>query len=220
MAYMDFKDLQDQVLSRGYGEADRTRVKAWLNEAAEDLNRERRWSFNETRWTVATVAGTNTISLASLSPSLQYFSSIVPNDLNGIPLSYVEYDNTNPDQPFRNYSTLRGLPQYVTRVSDATLYVYPIPDAVYNYVINGYKRHVQLVADGDTPALPQEHRHVLIHGALKKAAERDKDPTMMSYWREEWQRARSDLLKYDEVGRHQQSTLRASMPSHYHGRFD
>ena len=220
MAYLDFKDLQDQVLSRGYGETDRIRVKAWLNEAAEDVNRQGRWYFNETRWTVTTTPGTQVVNLAALSPSLQYFGAISPNDADTGSLVYVPYDNANPDQPFRNYDASTGRPFYYTLVGDNSAYLLPTPDGAYSYRIDGWKRHTQMVADADTPAIPQEHRHVLIYLALAKAAERDKDPSMMDYWDSRSQRALSELRRYDQVGRQTQGPLKVSMPDHYHGRFD
>lgn len=220
MAYLDFKDLQDQVISRGYGEVDRTRIKAWLNEAAEDVNRQGRWYFNETRWTVTTSPGVQTISLSGLSPALQYFGAITPNADNTSQLVYVPYDNANPDQPFRNYTTETGTPFYYTLVGDNSLYVLPTPDTVYTYRIDGWKRHTQMSVDADVPALPQEHRHVLIYMALMKAAERDKDPAMMDYWDGRANRALSELRRYDQVGRQTQGPLKVSMPAHYRGRYD
>jgi hypothetical protein len=220
VSYLDFKDLQDQVISRGYGEVDRTRIKAWLNEAAEDVNRQGRWYFNETRWNISTVASTATLNLSSLSPAIQYFGSINPASTAAPQLTYVEYSNANPEQPFRSYTGLVSVPEYYTLVGDATIYLDPIPDGVYAYRIDGWKRHVQMVADGDVPALPQEHRHVLIYTTLMKQAERDKDPAMMDYWRSQVQTAMSQLKRYDQTARQTQGPLRVSMPRHYRGRFD
>lgn len=221
MAYLDFKDLQDNVIARGYGEVDRTRIKGFLNESAEDVNRRHRWSFNHTQWSLVTVAGTATISLSALNPSMQYFGSVIPNNATTGQLVYVEYDNPSVDSPWRDFpSTTLGMPFYVTLFNLYTLYLSPTPDAVYSYRMTGWKRHVQMTADADVPAMPQEHRMVLVAGALMKAAERDKDTNMMQYWNAQYESQYAAMLRADLAARQTQNGMVAALPSSYRGRFD
>lgn len=212
MAYMDFKDLQDQVLSRGYGEVDRTRVKAWINEAGQDVNHYRRWSWDLIRSNVATVAGTESIA----QPATQmYLARIEYTDTNGA-LIPVDFFNPTPEQPFLSFGPLeRGRPLYYTPFADTSILLRPIPDAVYTLSVSGYQRWVQLSADSSVPSAPAEHRMVYVYGALKKAAERDKAYDAAAYYEAQFQEAMAGMVRYEDTIRHRGGPERASLPASY-----
>lgn len=212
MAYMDFKDMQDQVLSRGYGEADRVRVRAWINECGQEVNHYRRWSWDLVRSNVNTVAGTEAIT----QPATQeYLARIEYTDTNGA-LVPVDFFNENPEQPFLSFApTERGRPLYYAPFTDTSILLRPIPDAVYSLSVVGYQRWTQLASDSAVPTAPAEHRVVYIYGALKKAAERDKSLDMIAYYDSEYQAALAGMVRYEDTVRHRGGPARASLPAAY-----
>lgn len=212
MAFMDFKDMQDQVLARGYGEVDRTRVKSWINEAGQDVNHHRRWSWDLVRENVNTVADTETITQPSTH---QYLARIEYTDTNGA-LIPVDFFNDNPEQPFLSFGPLeRGRPLFYAPFSATSILLRPIPDAVYALSVSGYQRWVQLSSDGSTPSAPAEHRMVYVYRALQKAAERDKAYDAAGYYEAQYMNALAGMVRYEDTVRHRGGAQRASLPASY-----
>lgn len=207
MARGDFKDMQDRVIARGYGEPDRTEIKSWINDAHADVVSRHPWSFGATTTTVATVAGTRTSqpSAANAMYESQQIYRLAPTTAGLIEPRYVDWSEFYGN-PFRTdlASTTRGVP---TTFSIYGLQIFwdPIPDAVYNYNLyytQGINDTLKLVNDTDVPLVPSMHTESIVLGALMRGAERDRNLAMAQWWSGLYEQMIAQMWWSEENRRH------------------
>lgn len=213
MAYMDFKDLQDNVLTRDYGAtATRTNIKVWINDAYRDVVRERRWTWTQETATVVTVANTATVAMPT---DWLYTGWFQPANSTTPKIQWL--DDQHPElRP--EFTTRTGAPTTV-RPWEGLWIFQPTPDAVYTWTLYYYKRSSQMTQDADLPLIPQDERDVLIYGALIRAAEMDRSFEGAQYYQAQYERALSKMRQRDGI-RHQQQVAKAPMPGAWGGRYD
>lgn len=214
---MTYLQMQDRVMALGgYGEADRDRIKTFINMTKRDLeSRHGRFSWLEKQATINTVAGTATVALPS---DLNTHGRLTPTTTNAPAPRFVEPLSFEHDSDDHEASTTRGVPQEYT-VRNGTYIFRPIPDAVYTYTVKYWKFSAELTGNSDTTDIPETHEDILIYGALMHHAARDKDPQMMAYWQDMYEgkvrslRFQSKQNQYDNVNK-------IPLPAHYYGSYD
>lgn len=161
----------------------------WINWAIRELASLIRVETNSA--TVGnTVNGTGTLALAA------GVSRILHVRCNTDPLRRVELiDVLKADTDL----TATGTPTHfwVTTGSTGALVVnwWPIPDAVYAYVVYGTNTLSDLAADADSPAIPPRHHPKLISKVLALAyAKGGRDYGASTGWEAQWQRERNEIV--------------------------
>lgn len=215
---LDFQNLQDRVLSFGYGEIDRANVKTWINMAYSDVMSRRRWSWAQATQSVVTVAGTSTVALSALSDPPQFFGRLAPVTTTAREPKYIPPMQFNDSVLRRPPSTTRSTPDYYTIFAD-TVTFYPVPDAAYTYTLHYWKGATDLSANGDKPIIPRQWRSVLVHGALRYAAERDRNNDSLARRTAEYERWIENMIGADNL-QQSETGLKAEMPNGYYGLFD
>lgn len=212
---LTFKNIQDEVLSYGYGENDRARVRMWINAAYRDIASRARWAWTQASIAVATTPGQPFVTLSS---SIDYWGRLRPAESGVVVPQFVDWQGFNNDFIVVAPDDLAdGMPSYYSLWNDA-IYFNPVPDDVYQYTAECWATPVDLSADTDEPQIMQTDRAVLVVGALKHASARDKDWNAYSRWENQYEgmvakmRAKSNM-KQTETPR------RIPMPEEYGGVF-
>lgn len=215
---LTFLELQDRVLSFGYGEVDRARVKMWINMAYSDIMSRRRWRWAQATQSVVTVAGTATVALSALSDPPQFFGRLAPVTASAREPVYLDAMQFNDNVSRRPPITSRGLPDTYTIFGD-TITFYPTPDAAYTYTLHYWKGATDLSADGDKPIIPRQWRTVLVYGALRYAAERDRNDNSLARRTAEYEKWIANMIGADNLSQ-SETGARSEMPGGYYGLFD
>lgn len=216
---LTFKNIQDRVLTFGYGEVDRANVKIWINMAYDDIISRTRWSWLEATETVTTVANQQTLTLSGITDPPQTWGRLYPTTTNLQEPTYLDPMRMNDGLTRRPFDTSwKGVPQYYTFFGD-TITFYPIPDAAYVYTLFYWKGTPELSADGDLPLIPKQWRHVLVYGALRYAAEKDRNDNSLARRTAEYEKMILNMLGMEKL-RQKETGLYAEMPGHYYGVFD
>jgi hypothetical protein len=216
---LTFVQLQDRVLNYGYGEVDRTRVKSWINQAYDDVISRRRWSWLEATETVTTVANQQTLTLSGITDPPLYWGRLRPNAVGVREPVYLDPMRYTDGVTRRaTGATDKGQPSVYTFFGD-TITFWPIPDAAYGYTLYYWKGTTELVNDADVPLVPAQWRHVLVMGALRYAAERDRNDASLMRRTAEYEKNIANMLG-SEYMRQAETGLTAEMPNNYYGEFD
>lgn len=181
----NFKDLQDEVIAHGYGERDRSYIKTYLQMANREVCAKRRWRWLQTFNDITTTANASYNNISSLDPTLAWFAKMRPADTESYELREVKVANpeewvTNRADPELDSDIPTGKPirYYLWR---NRIYWDPIPDDAYTYRLYYWRGPNLLSADGDLPLMPQEHRGVLVYGALMHLKLRANDTLWRDY---------------------------------------
>lgn len=216
---MTFVDIQDRVLAFGYGEVDRANVKRWINQAYDDIISRRRWSWLQDTQSVSTVANQQTLVVSGLTDPPNFWGRLYPTTTNLMEPEFLDPMKFNDGLTRRPYDTgWRGVPQYYT-IFDDTITFYPTPDAVYTYTLYYWRGTPELVGDSDVPLIPRQWRHVLVYGALRYAAERDRNDASVIRRTAEYEKNIANMIGAENL-RQMETGLVAEMPQNYYGVFD
>jgi hypothetical protein len=215
---LTFKNLQDRVLSFGYGETARTNVKEWINMAYSDVMSRRRWSWSQDTQTVVTVAGTPTVTLASLTDPPLFWGRLYPTTSNLREPTYLDPMRYNDGLTRQSPSLTRGIPEYYT-IFDQTVTFYPTPNGVYTFTLYYWKGAAEMVNDADQPLIPAQWRNVLVYGALRFAAERDRNDNSLARRTAEYEKNIAHMIGAENLLQ-AETGLRVEMPEYYYGRYD
>lgn len=161
---MTYKQVQDRVLDRlNLTSTDaRTRIKNFINERYRNavtscsMQRVRMGNFSAT-----TVSGATTVTVSGAKP----VTITMPALNRG--LGERSLDQLRSYDPSGQWS---GAPQFyaVTNfgAQNFTLQLMPKPDGAYVLNIDGYALGIDLTADADLPAFPEDFHDLLIFGVL------------------------------------------------------
>lgn len=216
MASPNFLELQNRVIARNYGEVDRTNIKTFLNEANEEVQSRRWWSWAMSTAAVTTTAGNPN---SSLPINNILFGRISPNQ-DGIdePI-FVDQWAYSLDSPTRLYLTGQGAPVYFT-LEPNIIHWRPTPDATYSYTLYYWLNPVTLTNDSDEPLIPARLRDVLVWGAMMKLSERDRDYAAVQFWSTRFEDALAKMKSLDTTMAQRHTPTKVPMPPSYMGRFD
>lgn len=169
---MNLVALRTQLQTMGYGTDTATQQTAALNDAYRQVCGNRRWTWLEGRVNAAALtAGTSNYSLGSITDLLSVDAIRLTFGSDNYELSH------KPTQELRELvhnDRATGVPRFWTRHIGEVVY-WPIPDRAYVPVIDYIKDPADLAADGDTPIFPATFHDILVWGAVKNAAFRQRD---------------------------------------------
>lgn len=219
---LTYKQLQDRVLTYGYGEVDRDNVKTWLNEAYEALVSSYKWPWLQAIVSVATTAGTQTVALPT-SPPVQFFGRLKPT-ASGVDepkfLSEMDFREYMPHREFTStVAAERGQPKYYS-IFAGNLNFYPVPDAVYTYSMRYWKGLTTLpTADADTYLCPDAYLDNLIIHTLARAAMRENDMGKYQVFMAQYTANVAQMVR-NVKAEQGETPKRAAMPATYAGLYD
>jgi hypothetical protein len=189
---VNLSQLQAAVQAYGYGTDTAAQQTVFINAAYREVHSKQRWPFLEAYDTsLSTIAGVNTVSLATLGGSTPWRNlDAVRIQSDGTANSGQDMDYMQP-QNMRSreteYSDWSAKPRNWS-VIDQTLHLWPIPDGVYTLGIDYIIEPPDLVNPTDTPLLPIPYHDVLVFGALKQIAMRERDLWSIGNYGAEYQR--------------------------------
>jgi hypothetical protein len=185
---MNLGQLQTAVQALGYGSDTATQQAYFLNAVYREVCSSDRWPFLESQNLVQTMSiGSNTIA--------------IPTDLNGDPIEFIDavrwgigapsatnsmYDTDNVEpQVMRslevNWNGQTGTPEKWSLIA-GVIHVWPWPDQVYTLYIDYTEGPADLVSSTDTPVIPARWHDVLVFGAAKYMAQRERDIYSTETW--------------------------------------
>lgn len=208
--------MQDRALELGnYGEADRARMKLFLNMARRDVEaRGFRFDWLEAAANVATVAGTQT---ANVPANFKTHGRLRPVTTTITEPRFVEWHEM--DSALYTHqaagTTSSGIPAYYSIYAGQYVF-YPIPNAVYTYSAQYWRTWPDLSGDNDTYAMPTEHQDTLLYGALMNYAARDKDFNAVQFWQTMYEGKLRELKAHSALTQ-METQSKVPMPDHYRG---
>jgi hypothetical protein len=212
---VSYLDLQDRCLTYGYGEVDRNNFKVWINQSYMEVVGSWRWSWLEASTTLATVAGTQTYAVPT---DMLTFGKLVPDDTAA---PFPEYT----DQfDFRRYMSVNdaaldeGIPTHFTLANDLFVF-YPVPDAVYNYLVLYWAEPPPLSADIDLTYLSDSDVDIIVLGALARAAQRENDMGRYQVYATQFTAQLAQMVRTEKLSQ-AQTIRRAALPASYGGLYD
>lgn len=213
---LTYKNIQDRILEFGYGEADRDRIKNYINQAYRDIASRYRWA-----WTEGSEALTTTASqgYTLVPPALDYFGRLRPGEAGLDEPRFVDWHGFN--ETFLTLATdelAEGVPE-VYSLYNELIYWYPVPIDTFSYIGEGWIVPDDLSADADEPLIPPTDRDVLVMGGLKYAAMRDKDLNMYNTYSAEFEGMVNKMKRKTNL-RQTETPRRIAMPYDYRGAYD
>lgn len=176
MAYtlQDFRELVRLQLDTDEDDLPDRLVDVWVREAWRWVtNRNRRWPFYRSDWSLSTAATVTDYPLAGLTVggSEPHEVDAVVDD-RGIPLRWV-----GAVDGVREFGVTSGRPQAWT-VDGDTLRVFPNPDGAYVLAVSGFRKPVEWVDganSGATSDLPDVFDDVMLEWVVGRAFQRQED---------------------------------------------
>lgn len=217
---LTYKNLQDRVLTYGYGEVDRANVKSWLNEAYEELVRAYKWPWLQATQTITTVANTQTVAIPATPPVL-FFGRLKPTTASVDEPRFLSEMDFREYMPNREYTDPadKGQPDYYS-IFAGNINFYPIPDAVYTYSLRYWKGITTLpTADADTYMCPDPYLDALVTNALARAAMRENDMGKYQVYVAQYTATVAQMMR-NAKAEQGETPKRAAMPDTYAGLYD
>jgi hypothetical protein len=170
---MNLGQIRTDVQAHGYGVDTAAFQTAFINSTYRWVHGKLRWPFLETQdTTLNTVAGTSSYAL----PMTAWRNLDAVRLQNVAVQQYVNLEY-KPPQDFRDFENMdrdMSTPCYWTMYA-SQVHFWPVPDGVYNVVIDYIIEPPDLVADIDVPVLPLPYHDILTWGAIEKMAYRERD---------------------------------------------
>lgn len=167
--------LQSELQAHGYGTDTASVQVAALNEAVRDIRAWRHWpwqqtyNFGDTLPNNSQLLGTP-IPTSYLEPTGFRYQIPNTNDYESVTyLNPVDFQERNNDQ------TTKGAPSYWTIINGLGLMVWPNSDRAYTVAFDYGPNPTLLVNPGDTVNIPDAFINLIIWGALKHLAFRERD---------------------------------------------
>lgn len=166
-----------------------------INGARHDVLDHRNWSFLEASASLATVAGTATVALTSITDLLRVDAVRLSLSGAAYPVSYL------PPQQFKDRRQedllSRAAPSYWT-IYDDVLNLWPVPDQAYTVTVDYTAKPADLAGDADTCPIPSNAKDTVAWGAAKYLAFRQRDPAAMQLAEAQFERGLARLARNDE----------------------
>ncbi len=140
-----------------------------------------RWPFMEASWTLSTSPGDQTYPFTTaslLTPSAIEDIFSINDELREI--RRVPHEDAK--QMFPSGATTTGRPMYWSKHAD-TIYLWPTPDAVYTYAIDGLKKAFDWVAANSAPTdLPDDFHELIALWVLHRGYLQQDDPETAAFY--------------------------------------
>lgn len=224
---MNLGQLQAAIQAYGYGTDTAAQQTVFINAAYREVHSKNRWPFLEAYDTsLSTTIGVGVVSLASLgvaSGTPWRNLDAVRLELAGQPGSGIDLDYMQPQEmrsQETNYNnpTQTAPPRYWT-VIDQNLHLWPLPDQIYQIDIDYIIEPPDLVTQSDVPLVPLPYQDVIVYGALKQIAMRERDLWSIGNYGNEYMRRLSEFEEEYFLRQRQTSSSVAQNP-HKYGRFE
>lgn len=213
-----FKNIQDDVLDYGYGEADRNRVKAFINDTYMDIFGRRKWAWAEGTATVSLSAAASSVAMPVMGTTPYQYGRIqkvtTPSSGYEVP-EYVDYDTDDRVSWVDNAVTAVGPPQMYT-IWGGTIYFNRVADRAYAYQMIYWAQPTRMSADSDEASIPDYHREILRWGALKRLAAREHDWNAFQGFEALEDKHYKAMILADKKNL---GSVQATMPRDYYGRY-
>lgn len=203
---MNLGQLRTALQQRGYATDTATPQTELINSVYRRVCGMRRWPFLAASGTITMTAGTGIYDVdvaAGIGRTLLVVNAVRIEFGTGYPeISYL------PEQEFRDLQHAdrnRGVPLYWTLIDD-DLNFWPLPDANYVITVDFTLDPTDLTADGDTPVLPAAFHDILVWGAIKELAFRERDWGARAVALEEYNARLADMMHTFGVKQRQTST--------------
>lgn len=219
---MNLGQLQAAVQAYGYGTDTAAQQLVFINAAYREIHSKQRWPFLEAFDTsLSTTPGVNTVSIATLGGATPYRNiDAVRIFTDGTANSGQDMDYIQPQEMRTHeteYSDWSGKPTNWS-IIDQTIHVWPFPDGVYTLGIDYIIEPPDLAISTDIPILPLPYHDVIVFGALKQIAMRERDLWSIGNYGAEYQRRLQEFEEEYFLRQRQTSSTVAHNPSKY-GRF-
>jgi hypothetical protein len=188
-------DMIASIRNHGFSDSDEATLTALLNDAYEDIWTREGWPFKEAEADVSVTAGDDTPTMPT------DFGKVIAlgDNTNSIELEFWRADELQLETIGALTDTGQPLVYYFV---GNTLKLYPVPDSAYTLKLKYVKTFTPLEADTDVPALPNNHR-VIVLGALVSAYDMNDDTDLATRFEGRFEnrllRAREDwwVKQYD-----------------------
>ncbi len=172
----DFRDLVRAQLDTDSDDLTDRLLDAWVREGWRTcVNRNRRWPFYRSSWTVPVLATVDSYSFASLGSATNEVAELqVLLDHEDKPLTWAGLEQA---QVLMSASSSR--PTHWTVEGDS-LVLFPTPGDSYTFTAYGYRRPVEWVGvdAGETSDLPDDFDDVILNWCIGRAFQRQEDGDM------------------------------------------
>lgn len=175
MAYtlQEFRDLVRAQLDTDAEELTDTLLNAWLREGWRFcVNRNRRWPFYASTWSVPVVVGTSAYTVADLGTTGNEISELEAIlDDEGVPLRWLGHQQANG-----HFINSTGKPTHWNATA-GVLRLYPNPDNSFTFTALGYREPVEWVGTNTaaTSDLPAEFDDAILNWSIGRAFQRQED---------------------------------------------
>jgi hypothetical protein len=199
-----------------------TRAKLWANQAAHEIYAQRRWSFLESRSTVASVSGQADYVLAGATPVIPDYDGIISirhNVAAGSPSSpkLLEMLQDHFDDTFGASGATPGIPAVYTirgntpAANAAAVHTggevvasfFPVMNYVGAIIFNYWRSGagVEMVADTDLPLLPAQYHRAIIDLAIGRGLQMESQPQEAAPILARADQVIAQAMKADELNR-------------------
>lgn len=164
---VDASDLPDSVLDvfkrEGFNRIIRSQI---------------RWPFMERTWTKSTTIGTQSYALGGAGLELLDDITSIEDELRPI----LRLDHAEAKRMFPSGAATTGRPLYWSEWY-RTIYLWPIPDAVYTYAIEGVTQSTDWVANNTAPTdLPEDFHELIAFWVLHRGYLQQDDPETAAFY--------------------------------------
>jgi hypothetical protein len=190
--------LRASLQAKGYGTDTATAQNEMLNSVYRRLCGRKRYRWQEAQGTIVTVAGTTSYATTFLHPDALRIEigSEFPE------MKYADYEDLR-DLQHRDRD--RGTPSFWT-YGRGLLHIWPAPDRVYTMTVDYTLDPADLSADGDIPILPVTYHDILVWGAIKEIAFRQRDWAAHQYATKEFDDRLHDMEAETGIKQRQSSS--------------
>lgn len=166
---MKLSDMLSEMADHGFTDTTPARLKAFINDAYQDICSREGWPFLRAAKDVALTAGDDTVPTTT---DIREVRSFV---INSEYLTLTPIEDDELDKVYAGSLSQTGLPQYYYFEGDTTIKVYPTPDSDYTGTIRYVRIPPDLSADADTPIIPERHHRTIVLSALVSAYRMEDD---------------------------------------------
>lgn len=170
---MNLGQIRTAIQARGYGTDTATQQTAMVNAVYREIAGQHRWPWLEAQSsTLTTTIGDPDYATTGISADLMYIDAVrLTRGTTYLPLEYIA------PQDFRDLEHVdrdNGEPIYWTYMN-YNLRLWPRPDQVYTVTVDYLFRPTDLSADSDQPLFDATYHDVLVWGAIRDLAFRERD---------------------------------------------
>jgi len=149
-------------------------AKEAINSSIRHIHHEEfEWPWNHVEETEVLLAGEVRYGLPTDSKTVNMNSFRIKRDatlnvdtIKLKPMTYEEYLDKHADIEYNSSTDIRGVPRYIIRAPSREILVYPSPDKAYELIYEYYTLGFNLELHSDVPNIPEQHRHVIVDGAM------------------------------------------------------